>query len=192
MSTRVDGTNRAVLTLLGVVLLGAGGLGLALGLGAFGTERSSSPVLPEQVRAFAADNPWFWWAVAAGCLLLALLGLRWLLAQLHSDRVGRLDLTADDREGTTTVHASALTHAVEEEAEAIRGIAAASAQVRGERRHRLTLTVDLTEHADLAEVRRALEEQTVAHARQALDDPSLPVDIELRPDRGRSTGRALG
>ncbi len=48
------------------------------------------------------------------------------------------------------------------------------------------------EHAaDLAEVRHSLEDRTVPHARQALDDPDLPVDIQLRPDRTRSGGRGL-
>jgi hypothetical protein len=57
MSSRVDTANRAVLTLWGLLLLAAGGLGLALGFGAFG---QAPPVLPEAVRSFAAEQPWFW------------------------------------------------------------------------------------------------------------------------------------
>jgi hypothetical protein len=41
------------------------------------------------MRAFAQDEPCFWWAVAGGCLIISLLALRWLLAQLHTDRVSR-------------------------------------------------------------------------------------------------------
>lgn len=189
MSSRVNGVNRGLVGLLGLVLLTAGGLGLALGFGAFGNGRH--PLLPQPMRNFAQDQPWFWWAVAAGSLVLALLGLRWLLAQLHTDRVSRMDLTADDRDGLTTVHASALTDAVEAEAEAVRGVAGASAQLRDQRGRRLALAVDLADHADIAEVRRILEERVVSHARQAVDDPELPVDIQLRPGRARTTGRSV-
>ena len=188
MSSRVDTANRVALALWGLLLLAAGGLGLALGSGVFG---QAPPVLPEAVRDSAAEQPWFWWAVAAACLLLALLGLRWLLAQLHTDRVGRLDLTADERDGRTVVHSGALTDAVEDEATALRGVSGASAQLRDDRGRRLALAVDLTDHADIAGVRDALEQQVVGHARQAVDDPGLPVDIELRPSRRRAGGRGL-
>ena len=98
MSRRVDGANRAVLFLLGLLCALAGGLGLATSLGAFGAAPARARS-PRQLHRFAADRPWFWWAVAAGCLLLAFLGARWLLAQLRVDRLQRLDLTTDDRTG---------------------------------------------------------------------------------------------
>ena len=189
MNARVDAGNRVALTLLAVLLLVAGGLGLAKSFGAFGDP--DQPVLPQGLRDVAGDQPWFWWAVAAGCLLLALLALRWLIAQLHTDRVARLDLTTDDRDGLTVCHAGALTDAVENEAETLRGVSAASAHLRDARGRRLTLGVDLTDYADIAEVRRALEDRVVDHARQAIADPALPVDIELRPGAARSGGRGL-
>jgi hypothetical protein len=189
MSSRVNGVNRTIEGLLGLVLLAAGGLGLALSFGAFGAGRR--PLLPQGMRDFARDQPWFWWAVAGGCVVLALLGLRWLLAQFSTDRVGRLDLTADDRDGLTTVHAGALTEAVETEAENVRGVAGASASLRDQRGRRLRLVVDLTDYADIAEVRRVLEERVVGHARQAVDDPDLPVDIELRPGSRATGGRGV-
>lgn len=187
MSRRVDTANRTVLALLGLLLLGGGAVGLAAGFGVFG---DPPPVLPGSARRFEDGQPWFWWAVAAVCLVVALLALRWLLAQLHSDRVGRLDLTRDDREGRTVVHAGALTDAVEQEAQALRGVVGASARLVEGRARTLTLAVELADHADVADVRRVLEDRVVAHARQAVDDPDLPVDIELRPGR-RSGSRGL-
>lgn len=187
MSTRVNAANRTVLTVLGLFLLAAGVVGLIVSLGGYGAARSTGPVLPEQVRSFAAEQPWFWWAVAAGCGVVALLALRWLLAQLSTDRVGHLDLTEDDREGLTTLHAGAVTAAVEAEVRAVRGVSGASAHLRGQGRQRLALTVDLTDRADIAEVRRHLEEETVPHLRQALDDPAFGVEIELRPGAREST-----
>ena len=187
MSRRVDTANRTVLALLGLLLLGGGAVGLAAGFGVFGDPQSA---LPEPARRFEDQQPWFWWAVAGGCLLVALLALRWLLAQLHTDRIGRLDLTRDDREGRTVVHAGALTDAVEEEARSLRGVVGASARLVEDRARTLTLAVELADHADVAEVRRGIEDRVVAHARQAVDDPELPVDVELRPGR-RSGSRGL-
>jgi hypothetical protein len=189
MSPRVDAVNRTVLTLLGLVLLAAGGLGLAYSFGAFG--EGEHPVVPQGMRDFAQDQGWFWWAVAGGCLLIALLALRWLLAQLHTDRVGRVDLTTDDRDGLTTLSAGALTEAVESETQQLRGVVGASAHLRERRGRRLLLDVDLAEYADIAEVRQSVEDRVVAHARQAVDDPDLPVDVELRPSASRSGGRGL-
>ncbi len=189
MSSRVNAANRTIAGLLGLLLLAAGGLGLAVSFGAFGNSRQ--PLLPQPMRDYATDQPWLWWAVAAVCLVLALLGLRWLLAQLHTDRLGRLDLTTDDRDGRTIVHTSALTDAVEAEVESLRGVSGASAHMLDRRGQRLTLAVDLTEYADIAELRHVLEDRVVGHARRAIDDPDLPVDIELRPGKARSAGRGV-
>ncbi len=189
MSSRVDAVNRVVLGLIGLLLVATGGLGLALGFGAYGNPPPR--VLPEEVRAYPGQQPWFWWVVGAGCALLALLGLWWLLAQLRTDRVARLDLTTDDRNGLTVVHAAALSHAIENEAAKLRGVTHASARLRQKRGRRLTLAVSLADHADIAEIRRALEGPVLDHARQVLEDPDLPVDIELRPDASRSAGRGL-
>jgi hypothetical protein len=142
------------------------------------------------VRGFAASTPWFWWTVAGASLLLALLGLFWLVAQLRSDRRSLLDLTRDAADGTTTVHGAALTSAVVEEVERIRGVTGAGAGLRERRGGQLVLTVDLAETADIGAVREALE-HTVAHARQAVEDPTLPVDVQLRPGRSRGADRTL-
>ncbi|MDP9443852.1 MAG: hypothetical protein M3P83_05690 [Actinomycetota bacterium] len=40
-------------------------------------------------------------------------------------------------------------------------------------------------------VRDRLETQVVPQVRHALDAPTLPVDIQLRPEKGRETGRGL-
>ena len=37
----------------------------------------------------------------------------------------------------------------------------------------------------------AVEDRVVAHSRQAVDDPDLLVDVELRPSASRSGGRGL-
>ncbi len=189
MSARVNGANRAALALLGLLLLLAGVAGLALSVGIrsvssyqLSTPRPGQPVIPKQLSSFAAANTWFWWALAAAAaLLLALLGLRWLLAQLRTDRISRLDPTTNQQDGSTVVHAGALTDAVAADAATIPGVDNASAQLISHPTRRLVLAVNLTDYADIGQVRNQLESLTVAHARQAVDQPHLPIDIRLRP-----------
>jgi hypothetical protein len=191
MSTRADGANRIVLMLLGLLLVAAGGLGLALSLGAFGEWRTTYPVLPEEVSSFPDEQPWFWWAVAGVALLTALLALLWLMAQLRIDRISRIDRTTDARDGYTTLHAGALTRAVEGETTGIAGVTSASARVHDRPRLGLSLTVAMTDSVDIDGLRTRLEDDVVAHVREAVDDPDLPVEVELRPDVRRTPQRSV-
>jgi hypothetical protein len=191
MSRRANVINRVVLTVLGLLLLTAGGLGLALSLGAFGESRSDNPVLPEEVRTFPDGRPWFWWAMTGALLLIAVLALLWLLTQLKTDRTTRLDLTTNARDGYTTLHASALTNAVEDETLGIPGVTSVSANVREHRGKRLFLRVGLADSADIDEVRTRLENEVVAHLREGVADPRFPVTIELRPGASRTPQRSL-
>ena len=184
MSTaRVNATNRVVLALIGLVLLaaGVGGLLLSFILIAHGT--GLWLVVPDLVVEFATSTWWLPWAVAAAAVVVALLGLWWLLAQFRVDWPSQLDLTGDRPDGTTTLAVGALTDAVEDDAASIRGVTDASASLRSQPTRRLDLTVDLAAFADLGEVRRRLEQQTVARTRQVIDQPNLPIRIELRPTR---------
>jgi hypothetical protein len=191
MSSRANVVNRVVLTVLGLLLLTAGGYGLALSAGAFGESRADNPVLPEQVRTFPDGRPWFWWAVAGGLVLIAVLALLWLLAQLRTDRTTRLDLTTDARDGYTTLHANALTNAVEDEALGIPGVTSASANVREHRGNHVFLRVELADSADIDRVRTRLENEVVAHLREAVADPRFLVTIELRPGANKTPQRSL-
>lgn len=191
MRRPADTANRIVLFMLGLLLVVAGGLGLALSLGAFGNSRATSPVLPEQVHTFPDDQTWFWWATAGVALLIALLAFMWLVAQLRTHRVSRLDRTTDAREGYTKLHAGALTKAVEDEIGDITGVTRASAQIHDHPRLALALAVDITDTADIDRLRTQLENNIVAHVRQAVGDPEFPVDIELRPDVRRTPARTV-
>jgi hypothetical protein len=180
---RVNATNRTVLALIGLVLMaaGVGGLLLSFTLIANGTGRW--PVVPDPVVEFATGTYWLPWPAPPPAVVVALLGLWWLLAQFRVDWPGQLDLTGDRPDGTTTLAAGALTDAVEDDAASIRGVMGASASLRSQPTRRLDLIVNLAAFADLGEVRRRLEQQTVARTRQVIDQPYLPIRIELRPTR---------
>lgn len=189
---RVNAINRTVLALIGLVLLGVGVGGLLLSFNLIGVLLSFNliandtgrwPVVPDPVVEFATNTSWLPWAAAAAAVVVALLGLWWLLDQFRVDWPGQLDLTGDRPDGTTTMAAGALTDAVEDDAASIRGVTGASASLRSQPTRRLDLTVNLAAFADLGEVRRRLEQQTVARTRQVIDQPNLPIRIELRPTR---------
>lgn len=191
MSGRANVINRVVLTVLGLLLLAAGGLGLALSAGVFGAWRATYPVLPQEVSTFPDGRPWFWWAVAGVLLLIAVLALLWLLTQLKTDRTTRLDRTTKARDGYTTLHASALTNAVEDEALGITGVTGASANVHEHRGQHVFLRVELADSANIAEVRTRLEDEVVAHLREGVGDPRFPVTIQLRPATSRTQQRSV-
>jgi len=187
MAARGSIANRFVLALLGLLLLAVGGLGLARGAGVFGRRRAASPLFLERLQSMPDGRPWFWWAVAGALLLIAFLALWWLLNQLRMDRATtRLDQTTDARNGYTTLHAAALTRAVEDDAAGIPGVARASARLHDRRQQELSLRVELASSADIDVVRGRLEHQVVAHLREAVSDPNFPVNIELRPAASRT------
>jgi hypothetical protein len=180
---RVNATNRTVLVLIGLVLLAVGVGGLLLSLDLIGAGTGRRPVVPDLVAGFVIGTSWLPWAAAAAAFVVALLGLWWLLAQFRVDWPTQLDLTGDRPDGTTTLAAGALTDAVEDDAASIRGVTGASASLRSQPTRRLDLTVDLAAFADLGEVRHRLEQQTATRTRQVIDQPNLPIWIELRPTR---------
>ena len=191
MSTRADVINRVVLSLLGLILIAAGGVGLALSAGVFGAGRATYPLLWTEVSTFPDGRPWFWWAAGAVLFLVALLALLWLLTQFKTDRTSRLDCTTNARDGYTTLHAGALTHAVEDDALDIVGVTRAAANVYKRRGQEVFLRVELADSADLGEVRSRLEGEVVTHLRSAVGDTQMPITIELRPGASKTPQRSV-
>lgn len=185
---RAPGTNRlnrGLLLGLGLVLLLGGAAAVLTGLGVFGRERADSPVLGPGVTGFAEDQRyWFWPLVALAALGLGLLALWWLLRQGRTADVGELELEPDRSRGGTRLSGTALTGAVAAEIETYRGVADANVRLLGNRASpRLSLRVRLDGRADPGEIRRRIEAQAVAHAREVLGDDRLPVRLELTVPR---------
>ncbi|MCY7365538.1 MAG: alkaline shock response membrane anchor protein AmaP [Frankiaceae bacterium] len=192
MGAHADRLNRVVLTLLGLLLLSLGVLGLLPALGVLG-ERSDDLVLPRDVEDFVTNNAgWLWPLVALLLVLLALIALRWLVQQLRTDRVGDLDLTRDRANGETHLRASAVTDALTTAVEQMPGVESAAARVI--RRHGsrvLLLKVRLADRADAAQVRRALAHGPLAELRTVLGGLSWPdVRVELEPT-SKGSARAV-
>lgn len=181
MNPTADRGNRTLLSLLALLLFTAAGLGLALSFSAFGIAHARQPLLLPAAQRFAHRNSgWFWPAVAVAAVILGLLALRWLLAQFGTDRVHSLDLEPNTTTGATTVHTSAVTDALNAEIENYRGVARAAARLIGsEHDPDLILAVTVHDRADLGALRDRIEEHAIAHARAALDSPTLPVRLRI-------------
>jgi hypothetical protein len=176
-----DRLNAAVLTVLALLLLGAGGYGLARGYGAFGDARAGDPVLTDDVRDFVSRNAdWFWPLAAVLSLLVAWLGLRWLLAQLATSAVGHLPVRADGP-GRTELLGSGATSAVARDIEDYPGVRSASARLIGDHPvPEISVTVEVHDDADIAAVRRRIEEHALVRFRTALDLTKLRTQIHFR------------
>lgn len=179
------GWNRALITLIGAALAAAGLAVVALGVGLLAPDQRRRPVIDTPVDDFVADHAWFWPVVAVAAAIVALLSLRWLLAQVTSNRVHSLALEEDDDQGRTRLRSDALTQALVREIEGYRGVDRAQAHLSGSSTEpRLTLQVALDGRADVAEVHRRVSDDAVAHARGALSVDALPTRLELRASRG--------
>jgi hypothetical protein len=177
-----DRTNRVVLTLFAVLLIAAGTLGALAGYGVFGSARQHRTLLRNRLGVyFGQHGDWLWPVVAAVAAIIALLALRWLVALLFStDRAGDLTLTGDRTMGRTTLSAAALTDAVSHEIGGFPGVQSARARLIGDQSNpTLVITASLEETADLPGLRRRIEANAVRHARQAMANPNLPVQLDL-------------
>lgn len=176
-----DRLNAGVLTVLALALLGAGGYGLARGYGAFGEARAGHPVLTDGVRDFVSRNSdWFWPLAAVLSLLGAWLGLRWLLAQLATSAVGHLPVRADGP-GRTELLGAGATSALARDIEEYPGVRSASARLVGDHPvPEISVTVDVHDDADIAAVRRRIEEHALVRFRSALELTKLRSQIHFR------------
>jgi hypothetical protein len=177
-----DRTNRTMLILFALALTAAGVAGALAGFGAFGRATKHDVLISNRVSDYVGRHgDWFWPAAAVVAAIIALLALRWLVALLFStDRAGDLPLTRDRSAGRTTLSAAALTNAVTAEIDSYPGVHSARARLIGDpSAPTLVLTATLEESADLSGLRRRIETTAVRHARQALDNPELPVRLEL-------------
>lgn len=177
-----DRTNRTVLTLLALVLLVAGVAGALLSYGVFGSAAAKKTMLDNPISDYIGKSSlWFWIAAAVVGLILAYLGVRWLVAlSFSTDRVNDLTVAGNKERGRTTLTSAAVTRAVVEEVESYDGVHSANARLIGDQdTPELVLEATLEDSADLTKIRDRIEDEAVAHTRQALDAPGLPVTVDL-------------
>jgi hypothetical protein len=140
-------------------------------------------------RYFGAQGVWLWPVVAVAALIIGLLALRWLIALLFStDRSGDLLIQSGTGAGRTTLDNGALADAVVEEIEGYRGVDSARARLIGDPDDpELVVRATLEETADFTALRQRIETEALTHARQALGNMSLPIQLDLTITSRRSS-----
>jgi hypothetical protein len=181
-----DRTNRFALIIFGLLVLLAGAAAMASSLGWFGRSFAHQALFANRVGTyFGQHGSWLWPAIAGGCLIIALAALRWILVLLFStDRAGDITVPGNEDHGTTILRQAALTGALTREIETYHGVDKAKARIIGDPSDpRLVLTVTAAPTADLASLHRRIEQQALHHARQALGDARLPIQLDLDVSR---------
>ena len=185
MPRRTARGNRLGLALTGLALLAGGLAALARGLGRWPHLLGDAhvPVIDRSTRAFAGDHLWFWIALAAVAVVLALLALRWLAVQTRSEAVRDIRLEPDPRQGTTTLPARAVTGALHDDLGESPYLRRTTASLTGSpARPRLHLVVTLEPEADPAAVRDRVH-ATLGRLRGAMETADLPTVVLLRTAR---------
>ncbi|MCY0916952.1 alkaline shock response membrane anchor protein AmaP [Streptomyces sp. H27-G5] len=183
--------NRALLALIGAILLGTGSLALAGGLDLY--RRWDLPQPPRWIptspreaalRSTARDGittwPWAWPVSVTLLTLLVLFGLAWLLRQLPGAMPRNAPVGGPAQRGPVTVHGSALAQAVRDQILAVPGVQHAHVRLIGPGAGpRLELKVTLTPTGNPRAVLNNLQAGAVQSARDSTGWSHLPVEIRF-------------
>lgn len=189
----IDGLNRLLLLVLGLVFAVAGGLGLAAGEGAFDDLESPGSVYDDARTEVIAD-PDLWYAVVVGVSgLVLILALVWSYRQFAS-RPGGPHLSTvvlhADRRGRTTLEPVRLARAIAADLETIDGVRAARVRIISSGHAptlRARLEVDRSADPDAVLERT---EPVLERAAQSVDAQRVVARIRI-DFAGRDTSRVV-
>ncbi|MGW3009168.1 alkaline shock response membrane anchor protein AmaP [Streptomyces sp. NPDC001219] len=181
-------TNRTLLALLGLVLLGGGLLVLAGGADIYRRRHLVPPVgwplttardvlVPSAVQTRWTDMSWWWPAVIAALALLMLLALVWLLSQ-HRRHPRRLTV-ADSSEETVTVSNHALSDALATDLAMLPGVRDSRALFYGKHTHpQARIGLALGPGTGPEQILKGLHD-AVERARRSAGWDNLPTRVDL-------------
>lgn len=181
--------NRTGLIILGLIALLIGLAVLAIG---FGLTAPIAPALEAGADlgpvASVLALPYAAVIAVVVALILAVIGLRWLSAQVpRKDFAKPFRMQADARTGLTTVNAEVIAEAVAADLESTDGVSDAQVILRGTARSpELLIHVDADERADIDAVIADVAERAAGNASMALGAPLSAVALEIGIARTRS------
>lgn len=185
------GLNRALIGLVGLVLLVLGGSVFVIGLGSGSPswwihQGSHDVLLTRHERTRWRADGWWWPVVIAVLAVLLLLALWWLSSVVRRHRLSELLVDTRDGEGAL-LRGRALEVAVADEAEALHGVSRADVTLTGRRREpRTRVRLRLEPHAVPGEALHRLAAETLATARDAAGLARLPAVVQFRAVRHRA------
>ncbi len=184
----LDSSNRLVASILGILLVLAGGFGLVRGLGGLGAQ-AAAPVIAQEIRADVAEYAgWVGGAATFLALLVAWLGWRWLRLQLVPSAPMRRVPVGGGQSGETSVDAGALAEAVTRDLLSHDHVASGRTRVVGvEGAPGLALTAQVALGGDARAVRTHVADHVLPRARVVLgrDDLAAHLRLRLADPRGR-------
>ncbi|MEP6599813.1 MAG: alkaline shock response membrane anchor protein AmaP [Actinomycetota bacterium] len=177
-----DRTNRAMMVVLALLLLAAGGVGIIASFGVLKPAYKHRTLLHNSVSHYIGHHgDLLWPAAAVVALVIVLLSLRWLLSLLFStDRAHDLDVAGGGGTGKTTLNPAALNAAVVQEIEGLPGVDSAKARIIGaEDDPELVVTARLQQGVDLVAARHRIVDGPLRNARTAMDRADMPIQLDL-------------
>jgi hypothetical protein len=184
-----DRTNRIMLSLIGLIALALGVGGLLAAGGVFGHHFQHQQLTANNFSRYVGDHGvWIWPAIAVVTLVVVMLALLWLLRLLFAtDRTNGVTIGTAENEreagqtaGRTTMTAAALSQAVGAEIGTYHGVTGAKARILGDPHHpTLAIEVTASRRAELRPLIERIETQAIDHARTALEQPKLPVKLDI-------------
>jgi hypothetical protein len=182
----IDRRNRAVMILLGLVLLGGGVLVLLLGTGAFGRHRSDLSILDGAVlRRWDHYGAASYAVVGAAAFVVCIVGL--FLAAREWKRNGGRErtggitfLTKLGERGQTTLRTPSLSHTLENDLMRLPDVRGARVGLFGESPAvELRSVLDVTDHVDLKSLPRRFDE-ALARFEQTVGYRPQPIQVTVR------------
>lgn len=199
-----SGLNRTWLAIIGLVLLLGGAAATMVATGLFakvvsGSAASSVPKSSDKLLAPNVTDFFFNQGVIVGVavlgVILALLGVAWLVAQIPHTRSARPFRLRDDAAmGLTSTTPDVLTGAVVADLETLPGVNDASAVLRGTAAApQLTVQLTASDRTDVRALLANVQSGPVARLAQALDTTvdHLGVQVDVSPERRTSDSVTL-
>jgi hypothetical protein len=177
--------NRALLCLIGVVLLCAGGVVVAQGQDWpvpdwWPYSGPHDVLLSRHNRQRWRDDGWWWPVIIAALAVIVVLTLWWLLAQLRRARLSEVLVDSGDGEGAL-LRGRALEGVLESEAQSLDGVARVRARLTGRRTAPAArIRLLLEPHAEPGEAMNRLTSEALTHARRSAGLEALPAEVRLR------------
>lgn len=183
--------NRAILFLLGLVLILAAAAVVVIAMGLLSQllgQWDQAPAPGDSLGAADSLPAWLPGAVLVASALLVLLGLWWIVTAVpRTDRAGEFQLHTDGRDGVTRLNTTVLQRAIGESVEMLPGVVSSTVRLEGTAKAPgLLIKVEIDERSNIRESTEKLHRQVCAEVEQSLQAQLSGVRLIIDPVRRSS------